>query len=410
MDAPAQEPPRTQAPPSPLCVTADPEQLSLPCLYMRGGSSKGGFFLAADLPADPLERDATLLAAYGSPDARQIDGIGGADPLTSKAAIVARSGRPDADVEYTFCQVDLTRAQVSTGGNCGNMLAAVGPYAVLRGLIPAREGQNRVRIYTTNTKQVVEASFAVRAGVPCVEGPTVVPGVPGSGATVAIDFGDCAGSVSGALLPTGQAADAIEIDGRPVRVSLIDAATPFVYVVAEDIGGDATATPQDIQNDSALMDRLEQARGWAAVTLGLVDDARKARETSPNVPRVMMISAPRDYVAGDTPIKAADINLCVRQLAMQKPHKALAVTGAVCTAIACRIPGSVVQEQLRGDTGSEIRLGHPSGALSVDSQVEQTPAGPRVRKAALNRTARLIMAGQLFIAREKIRQLMQRMR
>lgn len=158
------------------------------------------------------------------------------------------------------------------------------------------------------------------------------------------------------------------------------------------------------------MDRLEQARGWAAVTLGLVDDARKARESSPNVPRVMMISAPRDYVAGDTPIKAADINLCVRQLAMQKPHKALAVTGAVCTAIACRIPGSVVQEQLRGDTGSEIRLGHPSGALSVDSQVEQTPAGPRVRKAALNRTARLIMAGQLFIAREKIRQLMQRMR
>ena len=170
--------PRTAAhaaPPSPLCVTADPEQLSLPCLYMRGGSSKGGFFLAADLPARSVERDATLLAAYGSPDARQIDGIGGADPLTSKAAIVARSRRPTR-TSNTPSARSTSRAQVSTGGNCGNMLAAVGPYAVLRGLIPAREGQNRVRIYTTNTKQVVEASFAVRAGVPCVEGPTVVPG------------------------------------------------------------------------------------------------------------------------------------------------------------------------------------------------------------------------------------------
>jgi len=392
---------------APLLVQPhDPEQVVLPCLFMRGGSSKGGFFLESELPGDPTERDALLLAAYGSPDMRQIDGIGGADPLTSKAAIVARSARPDADLEYTFCQVDLSRAKVSTGGNCGNMLAAVAPFAVWRGLIDTQEGENRVRIYTTNTKQVVEVSFTVKGGVPTVEGPTLVPGVPGSGATVAIDFGDCAGSVSGKLLPTGNAADVITIDSREVHVSLVDAATPFVYVVADDIKGDAGASPDAIQADLALMERLEQVRGWAAMVLGMVDDPAKAKEVTPNVPRVIMVSDPRDYLAGETAIRADEVNLCVRQLAMQKPHKALAVTGAVCTSIACRIPGTVVAAQLRGSTEQDIRLGHPSGVLSVDSEVETTPEGLKIRKAAVNRTARLIMAGQLFVPRHKIRALM----
>ncbi|NGM89090.1 methylitaconate delta2-delta3-isomerase [Parapusillimonas sp. SGNA-6] len=393
-----------------LIQADDPEQLNLPCLYMRGGSSKGGFFLETDLPSDPIERDAVLLAAYGSPDVRQIDGIGAADPLTSKAAIVARSNRADADVEYTFCQVDLTRAKVSTGGNCGNMLAAVGPFAVWRGLIQAHEGENRVRIFTTNTGQVVEASFAVKGGVPCVEGSTLVPGVPGSGATVAIDFGDCAGSVSGRLLPTGHAVDMINIDDREVPVSLVDAATPFVYVVAEDIDGDATAAPDAMQNDRRLMDRLEQVRGWAATVLGFVDSPHEARDVSPNVPRVIMVSSPKDYVAGDTLIQAQEINLCVRQLTMQKPHKALAVTGAVCTSVACRIPGTVVNLQMRGSTEQDIRLGHPSGVLSVDSRVDETPSGLKVRKAAVNRTARLIMAGKLFVPQQKVRALQEAMK
>lgn len=389
----------------PLVQAQDPEQLIIPCLYMRGGSSKGGFFLDSELPQDPTERDAVLLAAYGSPDARQIDGIGGADPLTSKAAIVAPSMRDDADIEYTFCQVDLTREKVSTGGNCGNMLAAVGPYAVWRGLITPQEGENHVRIYTTNTNQVVEVSFLVKNGAPCIEGPTLVPGVPGSGATVSIDFGDCAGSVSGKLLPTGNPVDIIDVDGASVSVSLVDAATPFVYVAAADIEGDATATPEAIQNDTRLMNRLEQIRGWAATMLGLVDQASRARDVTPNVPRVIMVSNPQDYMAGNTAIAASDINLCVRQLAMQKPHKALAVTGAVCTSIACRIPGTVVNTHMRGNTEQEIRLGHPSGALSVDSHVEETHAGLKVRKAAINRTARLVMAGHIFISRKKVQEL-----
>jgi len=390
---------------SPLARSQDTEQIIIPCLYMRGGSSKGGFFLDSELPKDRIERDAVLLAAYGSPDARQIDGIGGADPLTSKAAIVSRSARSDADLEYTFCQVDLTREKVSTGGNCGNMLAAVGPYAVWRGLLKAQEGPNRVRIYTTNTDQVVEVTFSVKGGVPCVEGGTQVPGVPGSGAKVAIDFGDCAGSVSGKLLPTGNAVDVIDIDGMAVRVSLIDAATPFVYVDASDVGGDATATAEAIQADAELMRKLELVRGWAATALGLVDDPAHAREVTPNIPRVIMISSPQDYMAGDTRVAAADINLCVRQLSMQKPHKALAVTGAVCTSVACRIPGTIVNTQMRGNTDHEIRLGHPSGALAVDAQVDDTPAGLKIRKAAINRTARLLMGGHIFVSRERIRAL-----
>lgn len=387
----------------------DPEQLAIPCFYMRGGSSKGAFFLATDLPADIVERDAILLSAYGSPDARQIDGIGGADPLTSKAAIISPSARDDADIEYTFCQVDLTRAKVSTGGNCGNMLAAVGPYAIWRGLIRPSEGINRVRIYTTNTGQVIESSFLVKNGVPCVEGGTSIPGVPGTGATIAIDFGDCAGSVSGKLLPTGNVVEIVEVDGRPTPVSLVDAATPFVYVAAADIEGDATATPDALQNDHRTMNRLEQVRGWAAKVLGLVGDPSQARQVTPNVPRVIMVGSPQDYMAGSVKVNATDINLCVRQLAMQKPHKALAVTGAVCTAIACRIPGTIANINMAGAVDGEIKLGHPSGALSVDSEVEEEAGGYRVRKAAINRTARLLMAGQVFVPRLKIQELRENM-
>lgn len=390
----------------PLAISHDSEQLAIPCLFMRGGSSRGGFFLNTDLPTDTQERDAVLLAAYGSPDMRQIDGIGGADPLTSKAAIVARSSRPDADLEYTFCQVDLSRAQVSTGGNCGNMLAAVGPFGVLRGLIKPSEGLNRVRIYTTNTNQVVQACFEVKDGAPCVEGATLVPGVPGSGANIAIDFGDCAGSLSGKLLPTGNASDWIMIDGKSVEVSLIDAATPFAYVRAEDIGADASAMPETIASNSEVMDRLEQVRGWAATVLGIVDEPRKAIKVSPNVPRVIMISKPQSYSNGSIEIAADDMDICVRQLAMQKPHKALAVTGAVCTAVACQVPGSIVERELSARKQGVTRLGHPSGILSVSSRVEQSHEGLKIFEAAVNRTARLLMAGVVFVSRAKAMKLL----
>ncbi len=378
-------------------------QRSLPCFFMRGGSSRGGFFLADDLPRDERERAAWLLAAYGSPDARQIDGIGGADALTSKAAIVGRSQHPGADVDYTFCQVGIDRAQVSTGGNCGNMLAAVGPFAIYKGLVQPGARETVVRIYTTNTKQVVTAHIPMDGGLPAVEGDCRIAGVPGTGARIMLDFGDCSGAVTGKLLPTGSPRDAINLEGRRIEVSLVDAATAFVFVRAADVGATGTELPAEISANSALMKRLEGVRGWAAQVIGRVSDPAEAADKSPNVPRVIMVSPPATYPAIDgTTIAAGDVDVVVRQLAMQRPHKALAVTGSVCTAVACALEGSVVAECRRPGSGN-ARLGHPSGVMQVASRVDRESDGTcRIREARVERTARLIMSGQLFVSESRI--------
>lgn len=387
--------------PEPLDVKKDPELLAIPALFMRGGSSRGAFFLEDDLPKDPKDRAAVLLAAYGSPDRRQIDGVGGADPLTSKAAVVGVSARDDADLDYTFHQVGIETTMVSTGGNCGNMLSAVGPFAIWRGLMAADEPTTSVRIYTTNTGQVVTARFATKGGFPEVMGDTRVPGVPGTGATIALDFGDCAGSVSGKLLPTGSVVDRIEIDGKFLDVSFVDAATPFVFVPAEAIGATGAEAPVDLISNATLMDRLEGVRGWAATVLGLVDDPMDARTKSPNIPRVIMVSRPQGYDTAEGAVTAADMDICVRQLAMQKPHNTLAVTGAVCTAAASRIPGTVV-ERLCGSEGARTRLGHPGGVLDVSASLKESEHGWKIESAAVERTARLIMAGDVMISRHQL--------
>jgi 2-methylaconitate cis-trans-isomerase PrpF len=384
-----------------IVAAGDPEQTAIRCLFMRGGSSRGGVFLADELPEDPIDRAATLLACYGSPDHRQIDGIGGSDPLTSKAAVVARSKRADADLDYTFYQIGIDRAQVSTGGNCGNMLAAVGPFGILRGLIRPSEPETAIRIFTTNTGQVVTARIQVGDGFPRVNGDARVAGVPGTGSSIAIDFGDCAGSVSGKLLPTGRARDRIRAGGHEVEVSFIDAATPFVFVPAAAFGASGIESPAEIAANAPLMTALEEVRGWAAQILGLVDDPAKAQAVTPNMPRVIMIAPPADYVGSEGAVSAGEIDLCVRQLAMQKPHNTLAVTGAVCTAVAAKVPDSVVQELAR-DNPNRTRLGHPAGMLSVTAKVVSDGSGLKVLSAAIERTARLIMAGDLFVARHQV--------
>ena len=404
MDLPFAKPadPRHAAP----AEAEAPEQVAIPCAFMRGGSSRGGFFLAADLPAGEAGRDAALLAAYGSPDERQIDGIGGGDPLTSKAAVVSLSERPDADVSYTFCQVGIDRAQVTTGGNCGNMLSAVGPFAILRGLVAPVEPETVVRIFTTNTGQVVTARVPVRDGLPLCEGNCAIAGVPDPGATISLDFGDCSGAMSGRLLPTGHATDEIALGDRIVRVSLVDAATPFVFVDASDLDATGRELPAEIQSNELLRERLESVRGWAAVQLGLVESGEAAVERSPNVPRVIMVSAPTDYVATTgEPVSAADCDLVVRQLAMQKPHRALAVTGAVCTAVASVLPGSVVRNCTRARGDGERRIGHPAGVLRVSARMRETPEGPCIESAEIERTARLIMDGTLYVRRRKLKDL-----
>lgn len=389
--------------PLPL-ATRYPGQRAVPCCFMRGGSSRGGVFLEADLPADPRERAALLLALYGSPDLRQIDGIGGSDPLTSKAAVVGPSARTDADVDYTFYQIGIDQPRVSTGGNCGNMLSAAAAFAVLRGLVAVREPATTVRIFTTNTGQVVTASVPVSGGLPAIDGDCEIAGVPGTGGRVDLDFGDCAGAVSGALLPTGAPADSIEVDGRVIEVSLIDAATPFVFVAAADIGASGSELPEDILADAALQARMEAVRGWAATVLGLSPSAGEAKAVTPNVPRLMMVAAPQDYVdtAGRT-VAAGDHDVRVRQMAMQRPHRALAVTGSACAAVASAVEGSVVAKAATVAQGSNVRLGHPSGVLRVASRVERASNGAySVRSARIERTARLILAGTLFAAESRI--------
>jgi len=379
----------------------------VPCLFMRGGSSRGGFFLAEDLPSDSHERAAWLLAAYGSPDTRQIDGIGGADALTSKAAVIGKSSQPGADVDYTFCQVGIDKAQVSTGGSCGNMLSAVGPYAIYKGLVAPTPGVTVVRIYTTNTKQTVTAYVPMDGDLPAVDGDCKIAGVPSPGAQIMLDFGDCSGAMTGKLLPTGSARDTITIDGRSVEVSLVDAATPFVFVRAADVGAKGTEAPAEIAANADLMRRLEQARSWAAVVVGRVQDASEATEKSPNVPRVIMVAPPTEYTAIDGRVIAQEmVDLNVRQLAMQKPHKALAVVGSVCSAVASAIEGSVVHECKRAGTKGQTRLGHPSGVLQVESIVTRRSDGSyEITQAKIERTARLLMSGDLYLSAKRIAEL-----
>lgn len=383
------------------------DQYEVPCLFMRGGSSRGGFFLAEDLPSDLHERAAWLLAAYGSPDSRQIDGIGGADPLTSKAAVIAKSSHPDADIDYTFCQVGVDNAQVSTGGSCGNMLSAVGPFAIYRGLISPTPGITVVRIYTTNTKQIVTAFVPMNGNLPASEGDCKIAGVPSPGAQIMLDFGNCSGSMTGKLLPTGSPRDVITIEGKAIQVSLVDAATPFIFVRAADVGATGAETPSQISGNLDLLRRLEGIRSWAAVVIGRVKDASEATKLSPNVPRVIMVAPPTEYSAMDGQIISQDsIDLNVRQLAMQKPHKALAVVGSVCTAVAAALDGTVVHECRRMNSGENIRLGHPSGVLNVVSQVTpRQDGGYDVRQAKIERTARLLMSSNIYLSPKRITEL-----
>lgn len=377
-----------------------PGMVSIPCSIMRGGSSKGAFFLEDDLPLQESARHAVLLAAYGSPDPRQIDGLGGADPLTSKAASVRKSSRPDADLDYTFYQVGVDTARVTMGGTCGNMLAAVVPFALNRNLVQAPEGNGEVavRVHAVNTGQVFTLRVETSGGLHRAEGDCIIAGVPGQASRILVDFGDCAGSMSGRLLPTGNAMDVLDIDGSPVRVSLVDAATPFVFVRAEDVGAKGTETPEELLAAADVMARLERVRGWAAKVLGLVQDESEARAKTPNVPRVVLTSAPASYVTvrGER-VEARDIDVCVRQLAMQKPHKALAVTGSICTAVAAALPGTTVHQTAR-KTAGEIRLGHPSGSTSARCRLEATESGNwKIARAEIERTARLLMDGCVFV-------------
>jgi 2-methylaconitate cis-trans-isomerase PrpF len=377
-----------------------PEMEMLRCAIVRGGTSKGVYIMMNQYPKDPKKRDAVVLAIYGSPDVRQIDGLGGADVLTSKHAIISPSTRPDADVDYTFGQVSFETAFVDYGGNCGNISAGVGPFAIDEGLVAPVEPITTVRINMTNSNKILVAEVPVKDGKAMVDGDYAISGVPGTGAKIAMDWSDVVGGITGKLLPTGNAKDTIEVDGVKHTVSIVDAGNPVVFIHAASLKMKGTESPYDIEANKPLMETIEKIRGHATVMCGLVDKPENAKTKSPYVPFFYIISPPADYrtISGTT-VKAGDIDLVVRALFMLKTHKAIQVSGSLCTGAAARVPGSIVGEVLRetARTRLTINIGHPSGSLPVEAEAETADGKVKIKHLRVFRTARRIMEGYVYV-------------
>ncbi|WP_297367820.1 4-oxalomesaconate tautomerase [Acidocella sp.] len=352
---------------------------AIPATLVRGGSSKGLYVHQRDLPAERGLRDAVLLAAMGSPDMRQIDGLGGAHPLTSKVAVISPSTRPDADVDYLFLQVAVDKAEVSDAQNCGNILAGVGPFAIEAGLVDAREGVTSVRIHMVNTASVAVAHVPTPGGVVAYEGDARIDGVPGTGAAIAIDFLDIAGSACGALLPTGHVVD--EVNG--VRVTCVDNGMPVVLMRAADFGLSGRETPAELEANAALKRRVEEIRLAVGPLMNLGNVARKT------VPKMTLLSQPFEGGAVST-----------RTFIPHRVHEAIGVLGAVSVATGCVIAGSVGAELAEiGQTSGTLELAveHPSGFFAVSMEIAGAGADIEVKRAALIRTARKLMKGEIYI-------------
>ncbi|MCX7374234.1 MAG: 4-oxalomesaconate tautomerase [Alphaproteobacteria bacterium] len=343
-------------------------QTRIPCVIMRGGSSRGPYFLESDLPSDTATRDAVLLAAMGSGHQLQVDGIGGANTLTSKVAIVAPSREEGVDVDYLFAQVDVLKSIVDTRPNCGNMLAGVGPFAIEAGILRPQGETTLVRIRNRNTSALIEALIQTPGGEVTYDGDAAIPGVPGTAAPIMLRFRQVAGAKTGKLFPTGQRREMI--DG--IEVSLVDCAMPMMLLRAADVGTSAEAAPADIDGDTALLARIEKLRMEAGRRMGFGD------VTDSVVPKVGLVG----------PTQGADF--AVRYLTPHAVHKALAVTGAICLAAASRVPGTVVP-QVAGET---VYIRHPGGVLDVPIAMN---GEEDVAWAGMLRTARRIMEGTLLV-------------
>ena len=344
------------------------------CMWMRGGTSKGGYFLKDDLPSDAAARDAFLLRVMGSPDPRQIDGMGGADPLTSKVAVVSESEREGVDVDYLFLQVFVDQAIVTDAQNCGNILAGIGPFAIERGLVAGQDEETRVSIFMVNTGQVAVATVRTPGGVPVYDGEARIDGVPGTAAPVPLEFQGTAGSSCGALLPTGNAAD--EIEG--VACTLIDNGMPCIVIRAEDVGATGYEDRETLDNAAELKARIEAIRLKAGPLMNLGDVAEKS------VPKMMLVAPPRHGGA-----------VTVRSFIPHRAHASIGVLGAVSVATACLVPGSPAAEVAVVPAGQRKSLSveHPSGETTC---VLETDEAGHVVSAAMLRPARKLMDGTVF--------------
>jgi 2-methylaconitate cis-trans-isomerase PrpF len=363
---------------------------------MRGGTSKAMFLKANHLPQDAAVRDQVILEIFGSPDVRQIDGLGGADPLTSKLAIIATSTHPDADIDYTFGQVSLTAPYIDYTGNCGNISSAVGPFAIDEGFVAAQAPTTTVRIHNTNTGRILVAEVPTVNGRAKVTGDCKIDGVPGTGARIMMDFSGTAGSATDKLLPTGNPVDTISTSNGSLDISIVDVSNPCVFVRAKDIGMTGQETPQQVNGNAALLALLEEIRAKATVMIGMAPDIQTATQKSPAFPMIAFVAPAADYVdftTGQT-ISSKQVDFLSRMMFMQVLHKTYPGTGTACTGAAAKIPGTIVHEAIPHiDTIEVIRIGHPAGIIDIEAAVDK---GELVR-AAFSRTARRIMEGYVFV-------------
>lgn len=372
----------------------------LPAVFMRGGTSNAIMFRREDLPADEREWDAIFLAAMGSPDpnGRQLDGMGGGISSLSKVCVVGPPSRDDADVDYTFAQVAVDEALVDYGGNCGNMSSAIGPFAIEEGLVAApSDGEAAVRIHNTNTGKIILARFPVKDGMLAADGDFELDGVAGTAALIKLEFLDPGGAKTGKLLPTGAAVDILSIEGLgEIEVSCVDAGNPCVFVAAEALGMTGTELPDALDRDTEWLKRMERIRQAASVRMGLAADLDAAKRLA-SIPKVAMISGPQaSLTLSGRMLEAGEMDIAIRMISVGQPHRAVPITGAVCLAVAARVPGTLAHRCCAAGAGS-IRIGHPSGTILVDAGVTLGEDGSaRADYGAVYRSARRLFEGKVL--------------
>ena len=390
-------------------------QLRIPATYMRGGTSKGVFFRLQDLPAfaqaPGKARDALLVRVIGSPDpyGKQTDGMGGATSSTSKVVIISPASVPGHDVDYLYGQVPIDGDFIDWSGNCGNLSSAVGPFAIANGFLdPARiprDGLCTVRIWQANIGKTIVAHVPVRAGEVQESGDFELDGVTFPAAEIALEFLDPAdeGEDGGAMFPTGQLVDELEVPGLGrVRATLINAGVPMVFVEAATLGYDGTELQPAINEDKAALAKLEAIRAAGAVRMGLIDDVAQAA-ARPLTPKVAFVAPPKDYVASSgKPVHGADIDLLARAISMGKLHHAMMGTASVAIATAAAVPGTLVNAAAGGGTRDVVRFGHPSGTLRVGADVRQVDGQWVATKAVMSRSARVLMEGTVRVPLEQV--------
>ncbi len=368
-------------------------------VFMRGGTSKGCFFLREDLPEDRNEWDSIFLQVMGSPDPKQIDGLGGTVSSNNKIVVVWKSEEEGIDVEYLVGQVIVGKEQVDYKSNCGNMTAAVGPFAVEEGLVDVKEPITTVHMLNRNTDKYIDVTVPCENGTFALTGDCRIAGVDGTAAELKVKFLNPAGAKTGKLLPTGNVTDILDIEGvGKIEASILDVSNPMVLVRAEDVFAKGTELPEEINSDNKLCDILEKIRGTAACMMGFAKNLQDAAENSPAVPKVGFVTTPKSYTEiGGAEVLAEDMDVCVRVISVFKCHKACPLTSASAISVAAALEGSVVNKIVKSGDLSNVRIGHPSGVMTMCPELITEDNDIKVPAVAVQRTARRIMDGTVYV-------------